>query len=241
MSDSDLEFLKDLFAMRDDDGEPTFLGKLACYFHTPGTYNTDWEEEKFHEADDVWHHEEIFNGDYHLIESSIEWYESPNVPTVYTDHKYIFNQNMGMGKPTEKYYEQNVDSDDFKSNMIIREGLPSERGKLKIDTTVKTKSSPSGENNFAMVDYSVKLFIKYSEVDGIEWLPRFIANPLNSLFRYYFVRYIGEEMLEYDIEYSRERMIEYFDYLRKYHGEEPVQSKTRQEHFETPWEGTFFE
>lgn len=227
--------------MKNDDGEPTFLGKLACYFHTPGTYNTEWEEEKFHEADDVWHHEEIFDGDKHLIESAIEWYESPNVPTIYTDHKYIFNQNMGMGKPEEKYYEQNVDSDDFKSEMHIGEGLPSNRGSLKIETTVKTKSSPSGENNFAMVDYSVKLFISYDRVNGIRWLPRFLANPLNSLFRYYFVRYIGEEMLEYDIEYSRERLIEYFDYLRKYHGEEPVQTKSRQEHFKTPFEGTFFE
>ena len=227
--------------MRDEDGEPTFLGKIACYFHTPGTYNTEWEEEKFHEADDVWHHEEIFDGDEHLIESAIEWYESPNVPTIYTDHKYIFNQNMGMGKPEEKYYEQNVDSDDFMSEMHIDEGLPSDRGKMKIETTVKTKSSPSGENNFAMVDYSVKLFIQYDRVKGIRWLPRFLANPLNSLFRYYFVRYIGEEMLEYDIEYSRERLIEYFDYLRKYHGEEPVQTKSRQEHFKTPFEGTFFE
>ena len=146
-----------------------------------------------------------------------------------------------MGKPTEKYYEQNVDSDEFKSNMIIDENLPSDRGNLKIDTTVKTKSPPSGENNFAMMDYSVKLFIKYDRVDGIKWLPRVIANPLNSLFRYYFVRYIGEEMLEYDVEYSRERVIEYFQYLRKYHGEEPVQSRTRQSEFETPWDGTFFE
>jgi hypothetical protein len=72
-------------------------------------------------------------------------------------------------------------------------------------------------------------------------LPRFLANPLNSLFRYYFVRYIAEEMLEYDIEYSRERVVEYFQYLRKYHGEEPVQTRTSQSSFETPFEGTFFE
>ena len=227
--------------MRKEDGSPTFLGKVACYFHTPGTSNTDWEDEKFSSADSVWHHDEIFNGDEHLIESTTEWYESPNVVTVYTDHKYIFNQNMSMDKPTEKYYEQNVDTDEFKSNMIAEESLPSQRGKLKIDTTVKTKAPPSGENNFALMDYSVKLFIKYNTVDGIDWLPRIIANPLNSMFRYYFIRFIGEEMLEYDIEYSRERVVEYFQYLRKYHGEEPVQTRTSQQSFETPFEGTFFE
>ena len=227
--------------MKGEDGSPTFLGKIACYFHTPGTYNTDWEEEKFHSADEVWHHDEIFNGDEHLIESTTEWYESPNVASIYSDHKYIFNQNMGVMKPIEEYYEQNVDTDEFKSNMFVKENLPSQRGKLKIDTTIKTKSPPSGENNFALMDYSVKLFISYNGVEGITWLPRFLANPLNSLFRYYFVRYIAEEMLEYDIEYSRERVVEYFQYLRKYHGEEPVQTRTSQSSFETPFEGTFFE
>jgi len=243
MSDNriDLDLLKKIFSMRDEDGEPTFLGKLACYLHTPGTYNTDWEGQRFEHGDDIWHHEEIFDGDYHLIENSREWYESPNVATIYTDHKYIFNQNMSLDKPTEKYYEQNVDTNEFMAKMYVEEDLPSDRGELKIHTTIDTKSPPSEENNFALMEYSVELSIRYGRVKGITWLPRMIANPLNSMFRYYFVRYIGEEMLEYDIEYSRERFREYFDYIRKYHGEEPVQTKSRQAHFKTPYDGVFFE
>lgn len=148
---------------------------------------------------------------------------------------------MDMGKPFETYYEQNVDDGNFRSNMKADESLPSDRGNVIIKTDIKTKSAPSGENNFAMVDYSAELYIEYKRISGIEWLPRILANPLNRMFRYYFIRYIGEEMLQYDIEYSRERLREYFDYIRKYHGEEPVQTKSRQAHFKTPYDGLFFE
>lgn len=241
MPDYDTSFLDGVFSLENEDGEPTFLGKIACWFHLPDTYDSDYEEHRFHEADDIWHHEEVFSGEKFLVENTTEWYESPNVPTIYADHKYIFNQNMDLGKPFEKYYEQNADDGNFKSVMLADEDLPSDNGKVYIKTTISTKSAPSGENNFAMVDYSAELRIEYDLPSGIRWLPRIIANPLNNLFRYYFIRYIGEEMLEYDIEYSRERFREYFDYIRKYHGEEPVQTKSRQAHFSTPYDGLFFE
>lgn len=243
MSDEsdDRGFLKRLFRRSNEEGEPGFLGKTACWFHFPGTTKSDWEAHKFHEIDDIWHHEEIFSGDKFLVENATEWYESPNVPTIYADHKYIFNQNMGISKPFEKYYQENVDSGEFKSIMEAYDGLPSGRGDLTIETNIKTKSPPSGENNFAMVDYSVQLFVEYDLPGGLTFLPRFLAHPLNKVFRYYFLRHIGEEMLEYDIEYAREKMIEYYDYIRKYHGEEPVQTRTQREHFDPGEGGTFFD
>jgi hypothetical protein len=222
--------------------ESDFVQKLMCWFHTPGTYGSEWEEENFEEKDDLWHHHEVFSGEEFLIETITEWYESPNVAAVYKNHKYIFNQNMDLDKPLETYYFQNVDSDEFRSNMEVSESLPSDNGDMIIEIDLKTKNAPSGENNFAMMDYSTELYLEYGEIpEGIRWLPRVLAYPLNRMFRYYFIRYIGEEMLEYDIEYSRERLKEYYQYIRKYHGEEPVQTKTRQAHFETPYEGTFFE
>lgn len=241
MPEIDSDSVKKIFSLEKEDGEPTFLGKIICWFHTPGTTKSDYEEERFHEMDDIWHHEHVFDGEEFLVETTTEWYESPNVPGIYADHKYIFNQNLDFDKPFESYYEQNVDTGEFKSVMDGSEELPSGNGTVKIETTISTKSAPSGENNFAMVDYSTKLWISYSMPKGIRWLPRILASPLNRLFRYYYVNYIGEEMLEYDVEYARERHREYFDYIRKYHGEEPVQTKSRQAHFETPYEGTFFE
>lgn len=237
-------FLKRLFRnmKREESEEPGFFGKLACWFHFPGTEKSDWEEEHFHEIDDIWHHEEIFSGDKFLIENATEWYESPNVPTIYSEHKYIFNNNMGISKPFEKYYEQNVDSGEFRSTMEATDGLPSGRGELTLETNIWTKSPPSGDNEFAMVDYSVQLFVEYDIPDGIEFLPRFLAHPLNKLFQRYFINYIGEEMLEYDIEYARERMIEYYEYIRKYHGEEPVQTRSRRSSYDPGDEGgTFFD
>lgn len=237
-----MEFLKKIFRLSDEDGEPNFAGKLLCWFHFPGTEKSEWEEERFHEIDDIWHHEEIFSGEKFLVENKTEWYESPNVPSVYAEHKYIFNNNMGISKPFEKYYEQNVDSGGFRSTLVADDHLPSGRGKLTIETDIKTKSPPSGDNNFAMVDYSVELFVEYDLPDGIKFLPRFLAHPLNKLFQRYFLNYIGEEMLEYDIEYARERLIEYYEYIRKYHGEEPVQTRSRRESFEPGTDNrTFFE
>ena len=238
---ADLDFLKKIFRLSDDDGEPNFFGKMACWLHFPGTEKSDWEEHRFHEVDDIWHHEEIFSGEKFLLENKTEWYESPNVPSIYAEHKYIFNNNMNISKPFEKYYEQNVDSGDFKSTMEAYDGLPSGRGDLTIETNISTKSPPSGDNNFAMVDYSVQLFVEYDLPGGITFLPRFLAHPLNKLFQYYFINYLGEEMLEYDVEYAREKLAEYFDYIRKYHGEEPVQTRTRQESFEPTDEETFFD
>lgn len=237
---ADMNFLKKIFH-REEGEEPSFFGKLKTWFHFPGTARSDWEEHHFHEIDDIWHHEEIFSGEKFLIENATEWYESPNVPTIYADHKYIFNNNMSMGKPFEVYYEQNVDSGEFKSVMEASEELPSSRGELLLETNIKTKSPPSGDNNFAMVDYSVQLFVKYDLPGGVKFLPRFLAHPMNKMFRYYFLKHIGEEMLEYDIEYARERMIEYYDYIRQYHGEEPVQTRSRREHYDPgDEEGTFF-
>jgi len=74
----------------------------------------------------------------------------------------------------------------------------------------------------------------------LEW--RFLAYPINRFFKWAFVKYIGEELIDRDGEYARERTTEYFQYLRKYHGEEPTQTKTRQAEFKpVPEEGIFFQ
>jgi hypothetical protein len=226
--------------MSDDEG-PGFFGKLMCWFHTPKTYNSDYEEEKFHEADDIWHHEHLFEGDWLEIQNKAEWYESPNVVSIYKEHKYIFNQNMEMSKPRETFYSENVDSGDFESTMECVEGLPSGKGKVKLTTNIATQSPPSGENDFGLMEYWVTLEVKYGFPDGITFLPRILAHPLNNLFKKWFINRLGEEMIEYDIEYARERLSEYFDYIRQYHGEEPVQTKTRQEAYTPPTDGTFFQ
>jgi len=232
--DSLKSFLRDLRLPR----------SIRGWIHTPFTYEGDWEKKAFGERDDIWHDEEIFSGEEILIESITEWYSSPNVVTIYTDHKYLLNQNLGMGKPHEQFYYQNVDDGDFESEMHVDEGLPSGQGRLKIQTVLSTKSPPSGENNFAMMDYSSELYVVYdsiSSIQGIKFLPRLIAYPLNSMFRYYYVNYIGEEQVNYDIEYARERFNEYFQYIRKYHGEEPAQSRSRQSDFVPAHQETFFD
>lgn len=218
--------------MSDKDENKAVKG-LKYWFSTPSP-SSDHE-------DDVWHHEDLLNGDWYLIMNSTEWYESPNVPQIYADHKYIFQQNMEMNRPEERYYKQDVDSGGFRSIMECGEDLPSGRGELKLTTNIKTKSPPSGENDFAMVDYSVELEARYDFPNGITFLPRLVARPLNKMFRYLFLKHIGDEMIEYDIEYARERLIEYYQYIRKYHGEEPIQSKSRRSSYTPPSERPFFQ
>ncbi len=172
----------------------------------------------------------------------LEWYEAPNVPRVYQEHKYIMKQNMNMTRPFEEYYYQNVDSNDFESVMTCAQPLPSGWGEYRIKPRIRTKNPPSGENNFCLVEYWTRLELSYDLPQGIDFLPRFIARPLNRFFRWAFLEYMGEEMIEYDGEYAREKLMEYIRYVRKYHGEEPTQTKTRQEHFEPdPEEGIFFQ
>lgn len=192
--------------------------------------------------DNIWSDFHIFDGEWIHIQNRREWYESPNVPGIYEDHKNIMKQNMGMGRPEENFFKQNIDDEGFASTMIAIEGLPSGRGEVKIETNIDTKNPPSGENNFCMVEYVVNTYIKYNIPNGVTFLPRIIARPLNRFFKWAFFNYIGEEMVEYDGEYARERTTEYAQYVRKYHGEEPTQTKTRQAEYKPSFEdGIFFQ
>lgn len=220
--------------MSDDKDEGAIASALNYWFGFP--------EPDDDPADNVWSDFHIFDGHWIKIQNRRDWYESPNVPGIYEDHKYIFNQNMSMGKPEETYYKENIDNGGFESNMIAIEDLPSGRGKLKINTHITTKNPPSGENDFCMVSYVVDTYIKYDIPNGIKFLPRIIARPLNRFFKWAFLHHIGEEMVEYDGEYARERTTEYTQYIRKYHGEEPTQTKTRQATYKPSFEeGIFFQ
>lgn len=196
-----------------------------------------------HEPDNIWSDFHIFDGHWIEIQNRMDRYESPNVPQIYKDHKYIMKQNMGMSRPEEVYYEQNVDDGDFASTMEATDSLPSgDEGEYKITTEIGTGYPPSGENDFALVDYVVTTEIKYDMPNGITFLPRIIARPLNQFFKWAFLRYIGEETVDRDGEYAIEKTTEYFQYLRKYHGEEPIQTKTRKaEYTPMPEEGIFFQ
>ena len=206
------------------------------------TYWIESPNPKKNHEDDIWHHMHEFEGDWVQIQNRLEWYESPNVPQIYEDHKYILKQNMGMGRPEEVYYKQNVDSNSFKSDINAEMDLPSGQGEMRIKINIATGYAPSGENDFAMVEYSVDTEIRYDMPQGVTFLPRFLSRPLNSLFKRLFILHIGEEMIEIDGEFAIEKTREYFQYIRKYHGEEPVQTKSRQAEFKPiPEGGIFFE
>ncbi|MFB6115469.1 MAG: hypothetical protein ABEK04_04180, partial [Candidatus Nanohalobium sp.] len=208
--------------MSEDSGNE-FLEKLAYWFRTP--------EPDEDEDDNIWSDFHIFDGGWVELVNRLEWYESPNVPTIYEEHKYLMKENMNMTRPFENYYYQNVDSNEFESQMECEMPLPSGRGSYRIRPRIRTKSPPSGENNFCLVEYWSRVEIKYDMPKGVDFLPRLVARPLNRFFRWAFLKYIGEEMVEYDGEYAREKLMEYVKYVRKYHGEEPTQTKTRQAHF----------
>jgi hypothetical protein len=218
--------------MSDDDDSS--VEKLAYWFRTPSP-DSDHD-------DNIWSDFHIFDGGWVELVNRLDWYESPNVPTIYEEHKYLMKENMDMTRPFEKYFYQHADSDQFESKMHCAMPLPSGRGEYRITPRIRTKSPPEGENNFCLVEYWTVLEMKYEMPQGVNFLPRFVARPLNRFFRWAFIKYIGEDMIEYDGEYAREKLMEYVKYVRKYHGEEPTQSKTRQAHFNPqPEEGTFFQ
>ncbi|MFP4038743.1 MAG: hypothetical protein ACLFTA_03095 [Candidatus Nanohaloarchaea archaeon] len=214
--------------------------KILPWFHFPGTYKIE-DEERFKERDSLWSDIHLFQGDWVTIQTKLEWYESPNVPTIYKEHKYVFG-NIDMGRAYEKFYYEHRDTGEFEAVMDNSEDLPSDKGSLRITPSIKTKAPPGGENNFAFVEYQVDLDIKYDMPSGIQLLPRILAYPLNKLFKKAFMSFIAEEMVEYDGEYARQRLYDYFQYIRKYHGEEPLQSKTRESEFKPAVkDGVFFQ
>jgi hypothetical protein len=207
---------------------------LTKWFETP-----DPDENEF---DNVWSDFHVFNNEWQLVQNRKEWYESPNVPQIYKDHKYIFDKNMEMGKPEETFYYQNIDSNEFASDMFINEELPSGRGDMRLEIQMETKYPPSGENDFAMVEYQVDTLMKYDMPRTVKHLPRILALPLAYTYRWLFMLIIAEEMVHRDGEYAIERGQQYYQYLRKYHGEEPSQTKTNRVEFTPlPEDGIFFE
>jgi len=216
------------------DDEQGFLDGVAYWFRTPDPGKVD--------EDNIWHDFHIFDGGWVELVNRLEWYESPNVTSIYEQHKYMMKENMDMTRPFENYFYQNVDSGEFESKMECEMPLPSGRGNYRIRPRIRTKAPPSGDNDFGLVEYWSRLEISYDMPQGVDFLPRFVARPLNRFFKWAFLKYIGEEMIEYDGEYAREKLMEYIRYVRKYHGEEPTQTKTRQAVFEPdPEEGTFFQ
>jgi hypothetical protein len=126
--------------------------------------------------------------------------------------------------------------------MHADETLPSDNGEFRLEMLLETKNPPSGENDACLIEYFVKGKIRYDIPQGITFLPRIIARPLNRFFKWAFFKWIGEEQIEYDGEYAQEKVNEYFQYLRKYHGEEPLQAKSRQAEFKPATEeGVFFQ
>jgi len=218
-----------------------FERNIMPWIHRPGTYESDHEKEKFKHSDNIWSHFHIFDNEWIEIMNKVEWYNSPNVPKIYKEHKFVF-RNIDMGRPYEEFYYEHQDSGEFEAVMSNTERLPSDKGDLKLAPTIGTKAPPSGENDFTFVEYNVKLEIKYDMPGGVTFLPRFMAYPMNRFFKWAFIKFLGEEIIEYDGEYAREKLYEYFQYIRKYHGEEPLQSKTREAHFEPAVEeGKFFQ
>jgi hypothetical protein len=230
-----------------DTGFATSLKRLFLpMLHTPGTikeWYSEGQKDKYGEKDDVWSDFHLFHDDWVLVANKKEWYDSPHVPQIYKDHKKIVKQNMGMNRPEETFYYENADSGDFESNMKVTEGLPSDYGEFKLEIDISLPGGPpSGENDACMVEYFVKSSIKYDEPPGITFLPRFLAYPLNRFFKWAFIEFVAEEQIEYDGEYAQERVNEYFQYIRKYHGEEPLQAKSRQAVYNPSVEdGVFFQ
>ena len=213
-------------------------GRGLYWFRTPKPHEN--------EKDDIWSDHPVFNSGDIEVTNRVEWYESPNIPSIYGDHKHIFTKNMDLKRPEETFYYQNVDSNEFRSEMKVGDGhfgtpeLPSETGHFYIKIRIRTKTPPSGENEAALVEYFARVFVEHHAPQGITMLPRIIARPINRFFTWAFNRYIGGEAIEEDGEYARQKLTEYFQYLRKYHGEEPVQTKTRlEEPPEVPEEGKF--
>lgn len=244
--------LKWIFGDSDEGSdEPSWIDYILAWFKTPDPSRDrmEWEVEKFGERDDTWSDFHLFHGEWVEIINKKEWYESPHVPQIYTDHKKILKQNMQLTRPFESWYAERMSDGDFESRMNVGgEGtgdlaLPSENGFYKIEIEISLPGGPpSGENDACLVEYFVKGSIKYDIPDGITFLPRIIAYPLNKFFKWAFLEFVGEEQIEYDGEFTREKINEYFQYLRKYHGEEPLQAKSRQAEFRPSVDnGVFFQ
>lgn len=169
------------------------------------------------------------------VAEAMDWYQAHHIIEAYKKMKKILNDDMSMDDTYEVYFEQNVGSGAFRSEIVsIRNlGTRSETREvgadvqMAFDIALWTRTSPTmtDEGLFGVLEVNpiAKLIV---DMPGDE------HKFTHRLFRRIWYEFLFHEQFEYWAEYAEAELNRYINELRNFFGLEPTLSKSESIEYE---------
>jgi len=163
------------------------------------------------------------------IAEAYDWYQVHRIVEGYKKMLKMLRDDLDMDETYEVYFEQNVDSGYFRTEVITMRDLGSRRGvrdvganvTLAFDIAMWTRTNPTQTEDglFGVLELNpiAKLIVD---------LPGDEHKRSHQFFRKIWYDYLFREQFEYWAELAEEELNEYINEMRNFYGLEPTPSKT---------------
>lgn len=169
------------------------------------------------------------------IAEAMDWYQAHHIIEGYKKMKKILNDDMNMDDTHEVYYEQNVGSGTFRSEIISTRDLGT-RGRIRdvgadvqlaFDIAMWTRTAPTAtdEGMFGVLEVNpiAKLVVE---------MPGDRHSTTHNLFRRIWYELVFHEQFEYWAEYAEEELNRYINEMRNFFGLEPTLARSERLEYE---------
>ncbi len=169
------------------------------------------------------------------VAEAMDWYQAHNLVEGYKKMKKILNDDIGMDDTYEVYYEQNVGSGSFRSEIVSIKHLGARSGirdvganvKLAFDIAMWTRPAPKSteEGMFGVVELNplAKLLVE---------MPGDRHKRSHKFLRRIWYELLFRDQFEYWVEYAEEELNRYINEVRNFYGLEPTTSKSHRVEYE---------
>ncbi|MDY6768769.1 MAG: hypothetical protein SVW02_01535 [Candidatus Nanohaloarchaea archaeon] len=169
------------------------------------------------------------------VAEAMDWYQAHHIIEGYRKMKKLLNDDMNMDDTYEVYYEQNIGSGSFRSEIVSIRDIGSRSGtrdiganvQLAFDIAIWTRTSPTmtDEGMFGVLEVNpvAKLVV---DMPGDEH--RFS----HRLFRRIWYELLFHEQFEYWVEYAEAELNRYINEVRNFFGLEPTLGKSERLSYE---------
>ncbi len=163
------------------------------------------------------------------VAEAMDWYQAHHIIEVYKKMKKILKDDMGMDDVQEPYFEQNVGSGSFRSEIIAVRDLGTRNRtrevgadvQLAFDIAMWTRTDPTmtDEGMFGVLEVNpmAKVIV---DMPGDE------HKFSHKLFRRIWYELLFHEQFEYWAEYAEAELNRYINELRNFFGLEPTLAKS---------------
>ncbi|MDY6776835.1 MAG: hypothetical protein SVQ76_01890 [Candidatus Nanohaloarchaea archaeon] len=169
------------------------------------------------------------------VAEAMDWYQAHHAIEGYKKMKKVLNDDIDMDNTYEVYYEQNVDSGKFRTEVISEKELGGEGGvrdvgarvTLAFDIAMWSRTAPKStdEGLFAVIELNpvAKLVVD---------MPGDRDKISHRVFRRIWYSLLFREQFDYWVEYAEEELNRYINEMRNFYGLEPTTAKSHRVEYE---------